>query len=228
MLKNKRSKILILTLVMFSIIAPTTALADSTTNEAINAMSMSFTGTGNSTMVNIVLTFNGPASNDNAIVVEFWIDEMTDSHKLGESTAGTSEYETVWDITEWAEGYHVLIAKIKTTSTEVTHDNKADNRLDLPFCTQDWFFKEIGNVYGYIEYEVNRFLRQQADGILSMLTVMPVWAWGLVFLVIIIIMILAIRARRRGKRLRARQYVRKPYDYARNHYNDYNRERYGY
>lgn len=226
MLRNKRNRILVLTLVMFTIIAPSTALADSTTNEAINAMSMSFAGTGNSTMVNIVLTFNGPASNDNAIVVEFWIDEMTDSHKLGETTAGTCEYETVWDITQWAEGYHVLIAEIKTTSLEITHDNKADNRLDLPFCTQDWFLAPVGNVYGYIQYEVDRLLRQQAEGYLSMLTIMPLWAWIIVLILIIVVIVGIHRLRKKGKQMR--QYAGRPYHYVANRYNDYNRRRFGY
>ena len=204
----KRSlKILCFMLVALIITSPA-VLADATTNEAIEDLAISFSGTGTSTMVTINVWLNSVALNDQSVTVKFYIDEVSDANLLGQTTEGTYQLETVWDITKWSEGYHVLIAELYGPTTEVASDNKADNRLDLPFTTQGWIFAIIGDVYGAIQFQINKLFRLQLGGYLSIFASYSLWMW----IIVIILIAVAIKLARRYMRKHKKPWNRKPWD----------------
>lgn len=218
MKRTKEMSIIILTLVMIGTLIPVCA-ADAATNEAIESLTISFTGSGNSTTVSITVGLNTVADANNALIVSFWIDEKIDANNLGETAAGATTFDTRWDITRWDEGYHTLIAELKNPG-EIAYDNKADNRLDLPFCTQEWFWEPVGSIYGYAQYTISCLARQQANGTFSIFADFPIWLWGVLIAVILIAVVLWKRSKRR-KRGSIRQYAKRPVYGAKNYYDSW-------
>jgi len=197
MMSRKIIMLVCLTLVITLI---PTASADKSTNEAINSLTVSFTGTGNNTRITIDAELNKVAKTDGGLVIKFWIDEKDDANYLGSTTPAGLPWKTTWDINKWSEGYHVLIAELTNLGKEVRSDNKADNRLDLPFTTQEWFWAPVGEIYGYIQYTVTRLARQQAGGTFAFLADYPLWMWIILAIILILIIRWIIRHRRRFRR----------------------------
>lgn len=200
--KLKKRRILGLMLVIFALTIPCVipcVSADNATNEQIEGLSMTFSGAGESTVVTITVDLNTVATGDPTLTVTFWIDEKNTGHLLGSTGAGGTTLETVWDITKWAEGYHVLIAELTNPTIEVTSDNKADNRLDLPFTTQDWFWAPVGDIYGFVQYSISRIARQQAAGFFAIFAEYPMWLWAIVIIVLAVVIGAIARRSRRSK-----------------------------
>ena len=197
--KHRRRAIFCMLVTMTMFLSAPLCAADNATNEKIEGLSMTFSGAGESTVVTITVDLNTVATGDPSLTVTFWIDEKDAGHILGSTAAGGTTLETVWDITKWAEGYHVLIAELTNPTIEVTSDNKADNRLDLPFTTQDWFWAPVGDIYGFIQYSISRVARQQAAGFFAIFAEYPMWLWAIVIIVLVVVIGAVARRSRRSK-----------------------------
>jgi len=217
MRKTRRVYVVILTLVLMTAMMPL-VMADDATNEAIEYVTITFEGEGNSTIINIFVGLNDIADSNSGLIVKFWVNEKTDSALLGQTVPGGNEYSGTWDITEYAEGYYTLICEL-TETDETIHDNKADNRLDVPFVTQDWFYAPLGEMYGYLQITWSKFFRQNIDGSLSFMDSIPLWIWLVVFLAIIVILLLWRRSRRKNSRIKG--YVSKPVYYVKDNYRNW-------
>lgn len=195
----KTKRILIITLALAFMFAAPIAVADQATNEAILGLTVEFEGSGNSTIIRITVEVNSVADNDGSLITKFYINDLT--QELGTTSPGVFTYETTWDINEYAEGMHVLIAEFSNPSESV-HDNEADNRLDLPFSTQDYFLAVAADGYAYIQYHVGRLARTKADGYLSFFADYPIYIWGIVLVFLAVLIILWRKSRSKNKSYR--------------------------
>jgi len=219
---NRKTRLIVLTLVFFSVLVPTTALADNATNERITDLSVTFEGSGNSTLITIDVGLNTIAQSDTGLIIKFYIDAKQDANNLGETTAGSTTFTTSWDITQWPEGVHVLIAVLKNPSLEVNYDNKADNELRLPFTTQSCNLASILDVFCNGRYVLSQSVRHNFNGYLEILDTMPMYGYFVVILFIIIIAVVVAYARRHPKKTKkAGYYAQQPYYQARNYYRQY-------
>ncbi len=191
----KTKKAVLITLALAFMFAAPVAVADHSTNEAIEGLTVSFEGEGNSTLIRITIDVNSVADNDASLITKLYINDL--SNELGTTSPGVFTYETTWDINQYAEGMHTLIA-IFSNPTESVHDNEADNRLDLPFSTQDYAFALLTNGYAFVQYHVSRIARTQVDGYLSFFADYPVWLWGILIFVIVVIVVIAVKGKRKN------------------------------
>ena len=218
MKKRKQAKIICLMLMMVTMAMPS-VLADDTTNESIETLSVSFSGTGTNTIMTIYANMNTVADSDTSANVKFWINEKDDAHLLATVSVASFPYETIWDIGTYAEGYHVLIAELDSTTIEVASDPKADNRLDLPFTTQSWFWAPFGDIYGFIQYHVARVARQSLGGTFAFIADYGLWVW----FIVVVIIITAIGAYKRWRKKARHKFVHRkhhPVNYMKNNLGD--------
>jgi hypothetical protein len=223
----KRTTMMLMTLVLFAMLAPTTALADDATNEAITGLSIEFTGEGEETLATITIYVNdNAAENEGGIVADVWVDKKDASHELTNITIyGTKTEKTItWPIETYPEGMHTLIVVFdEDTLDEVSHDNKADNELSLVFGTQDAKFADLIEMYGSIQYFWTQSTRNTMDGMFAFLDELPLAYWIAIIVFIIIVILLILRLRKKGKLGKKAAYrtAYVPYNYARKGYQNH-------
>ena len=194
----KTKKILLMALALMLMILMPVAVADHATNEAILGLTLEFEGEGNSTTITVTIVVNSVAENDNSLVTNIYVNDKSDANKLGSTNPGTFTFSTLWDIDEYAEGYHTLIVEF-SNPTESTHDNKADNEMELMFTTQDYAFALLVDGYAYVQYHIGRVARTSLDGYLSILAEYPLWIWLLGVGAIIVLIVVVLRGRKFNK-----------------------------
>lgn len=224
----KRTRIIVLALMMSAMMIPTGVMADAATNESITGLSIEFTGEGENTMATISVYVNEVATENTNLTIDVWVDEKNDANILvdgGMTVSGTkTETTVIWPIATYAEGMHTLIVAFDAdTMDEVSHDNEADNELSLVFGTQDATIPELIELYGSVQYFWTKSTRSTLDGALAFLDEIPVYNWILIIAIIIVAIILIRHFRKKGKLGKKSAYrtAYVPYSYAKQGYNNH-------
>jgi len=227
-MKNK-TRLVVLTLLLFSMTSSTVVLADSATNEAITGLSVKFEESGTDTLVTITIELNDNAMNNDGLLVDIYLNGLGSSSAaltLGNETAVLSSSKLsvtgTWDVYNYPSGMHTMYAVLREdTLEESQYDNKDDNMIWLLFGTQQSTFVQLIDLYGMIQYSVSTTVRSAFNGTFSFIDALPVYGWILVLIIGIVIVFLVLRARKKGK-LR-RPSFNQPYHYAQNSYQNFRR-----
>lgn len=218
-----KTRITVLTLVLFALVVPTVALADSSTNEAITDLSVTFTGQGEDTYITVQVTVNSIAQGDENLKIKAWIDEKNDNNLLSDTITNSGYYHGLWDVNSYAEGMHTLyVAFDSNTTDELTNDPKADNQLSLVFATQEATAKPFIEFYSYMQFLWSKTVRTQLNGWFSFMDNMPLYYWIIIFVIVLIAIAYILRARKKGKfGKRTKSIAYAPAYYARQGYNNH-------